>query len=88
MDGDDNGIQGVMDMQGVAGDSIFSGIVTLGDDEPVDDAEDAQGGDQDDASDLEDISGNQTVDFGLFPGVSLGSTVFADRDADGYAGCR
>ena len=86
VDGNDNGIQGVNDMQGMAGDSIFSGIVTLGNEEgePAGDLEEGeQGGDQDDDSTLEDLSGNMTVDFGLFPGVSLGSTVFADVDADG-----
>ena len=86
VDGDDNGTQGVDGMPGAAGDPIFSGIVTLGadgTDEPVDGAEGGQGGDQDDDSPLADASGNMTVDFGLFPGVSLGSTVFADLDNSG-----
>ncbi|OAV43052.1 hypothetical protein A3850_000410 [Lewinella sp. 4G2] len=85
VDGDDNGSQPGM----MAGDSIFSGVVSLGTDgmdEPMGDDEDGQGGDQDDASDLEDASGNQTLDLGLFPGVSLGSTVFADLDNDGMQG--
>ena len=79
-DGDDNG------MQAMAGDTIFSSVVTLGtdgEDEPTGDDEDGQGGDQDDDSDLEDASGNMTLDIGLFPGVSVGSTVFADLNNDG-----
>ena len=87
VDGNDNGVAGPDGMTAPAsGEDIFSGAVSLGTDgvdEPVDEAEDAQGGDQDDASALADASGNMTVDFGLFPGLSLGSTVFADVDNSG-----
>ncbi len=83
IDGDDNGIQ---DMMGAAGAPIYSAAVTLGDGEPTGAAESDSGGDQDDASPREDAAGNQTVDFGLFRGMSIGSNVFADLNSDGMRG--
>ncbi|MEZ4984357.1 MAG: SdrD B-like domain-containing protein [Saprospiraceae bacterium] len=74
VDGDDNG-----DQPGGAGMEIASPVITLtpgGEtaDEPY------TGGTQDDANDTQ---GNMTVDFGLVPIGSIGSTVFIDEDNNG-----
>ncbi len=75
-DGFDNG------MQVASGDSIFSGSITLLPlTEPDNTIETEQGNDQDDA---DETNGNMTVDFGLYPGVSIGSTVFSDLDNDAF----
>ncbi len=76
-DGDDNGIQLV------PGGAVLSPVITLSPgDEPVGDAEDGQGGDQDDGA-LTDANGDMTVDFGFVPMLSVGSTVFYDVDDNG-----
>lgn len=62
-DGFDNG------MQVASGDSIFSGSITLLPlTEPDNTIETEQGNDQDNA---DETNGNMTVDFGLYPGVSI-----------------
>jgi hypothetical protein len=69
-DGDDNGVQ----MIGPGG-MIMSPIIELAaGTEPV--GETGQGGAQDNA---DDDNGDMTVDFGLIPMMSVGSTVFADN---------
>ncbi|WP_187271168.1 SdrD B-like domain-containing protein, partial [Neolewinella aurantiaca] len=80
VDGDDNGTQ-----SDGAGSPIYTGVVTLGDGpEPADNVEVGQGGTQDgvDGS-QDDLSGNMTLDLGLFPGLSVGSTVFNDPNNNG-----
>ncbi|WP_175489232.1 SdrD B-like domain-containing protein, partial [Neolewinella agarilytica] len=80
VDGDDNGTQ-----SDGAGSPIYTGVVTLGDGpEPADNVELGQGGTQDgvDGS-QDDLSGNMTLDLGLFPGLSVGSTVFNDPNNNG-----
>ena len=75
-DGLDNG------MQVSSGDSIFSGSIELLPlTEPDNTVETEQGNDQDDT---DETNGNMTVDFGLYPGVSIGSTVFSDLDNDAF----
>jgi|GEM_PF-478584 len=74
MDGDDNGIQ----MGGLGG-MIMSPLINLfAGTEPM--GEPGQGGTQDDA---DDDNGDMTVDFGLIPGVSVGSNVFVDANNNG-----
>ena len=69
-------------MQVSSGDPIYSGSVELLPlTEPDNTAETEQGGDQDDT---DETNGNMTVDFGLYPGVSIGSTVFSDLDNDAF----
>ena len=88
VDGDDNGEFG--DLMGGAvgepGTDVFSGVVMLsaGDEPTFADGETAQGAGQDgvDGS-AEDANGNMTVDFGFFPGLAIGSTVFNDINNDG-----
>ncbi|MBK9106237.1 MAG: HYR domain-containing protein [Saprospiraceae bacterium] len=76
LDGFDNG------MQVSSGDPIYSGTVTLLPlTEPDNTLETAQGGNQDNT---DETNGNMTVDFGLYPGVSIGSTVFSDLDNDAF----
>jgi uncharacterized repeat protein (TIGR01451 family) len=73
-DDDDNGIQ-----DGGAGTIIVSPVIELATGtEPTN--EPGAGGDQDDA---EDANGDMTIDFGLIPAVSVGSTVWADDNNNG-----
>ena len=80
VDLNDNGIQA-----GGAGTPIYSNAVTLGGTtpEPIGAAEMGTGGAQDDATPTSDAFGNMTVDFGLFPGLSIGSVVFLDDNNNG-----
>ena len=65
----------------MAGDTIFSTAIELMvGDEPVGEA--GPGGEQDDDDDQDD-DGDMTIDFGLLPSVSVGSTVFQDTDNSG-----
>jgi len=74
IDNDDNGIQSML------GDTIFSPSITLAPNtEP--ESESGQGGNQDVGNDND---GDMTVDFGLVPTVSIGSTVFLDSNDDGF----
>ena len=74
VDGDDNGTR--------AGAVVISPIINLSSaSEPVNAAETFGGNAQDDASG--DASGDMTVDFGFVPNVSIGSSVFIDRNNDG-----
>ena len=77
-DDNDNGIQEEPDA------TIYSTAINLSPgDEPTDE-NGATGGDQDGATgEATDDDGDMTVDFGLIPAVSVGSTVFADRDNSG-----
>lgn len=52
--------------------------------EPLNANENFQGGTQDVANGQADASGNMTVDFGFLPNVSIGSTVFADYNDNGF----
>ena len=76
-DADDNGIQAA------AGDPVRSPVITLTQGgEPLNAAETAQGGAQDDGLPGGDANGDMTVDFGFVP-LSLGSTVFFDGNDNG-----
>ncbi len=74
IDGNDNG-----DQPGGSGTEILSNPVNL-DGNMETHTEDFQGGDQDDA---DENNGDMTVDFGLVPNMSIGSTVFYDQNDDG-----
>ena len=75
VDDDDNGIQTT------SGSEIFSpSIELLANTEPSL-GETGQGGTQDDANDND---GNMTIDFGLIPYVSIGSTVFRRCEQQWY----
>jgi len=74
VDGNDNG-----DQPGGSGTEILSNPVNL-DGNMETHTEDAQGGDQDDA---DENNGDMTIDFGLIPNMSIGSTVFLDNNDDG-----
>ena len=74
VDGNDNG-----DQPGGSGTEIFSNVVNL-DGNMETHTEDEQGGDQDDA---DENNGDMTIDFGLVPNMSIGSTVFYDPNDDG-----
>ena len=81
-DNDDNGIQSDSDGDGLTDGPIRSPLITLAPGtEPV--GEDGKGGAQDDANDK---NGDMTVDFGLVPLSSVGSTIFVDNDNDGVQG--
>ena len=69
---------------GAAAGSFESGVFSLvADMEPIE-ADAFPGDDQEGVSGgLEDINGNQTIDFGFVRPVSIGSTLFLDNDADG-----
>jgi hypothetical protein len=74
VDGNDNG-----DQPGGTGTAISSGVIVLqGGTETSN--EPNQGGTADDAN---DSNGDMTVDFGLVPNQSVGSTVFFDMNNDG-----
>jgi hypothetical protein len=74
VDGNDNG-----DQPGGSGTPILSSPITLvGGTEPT--TESRQGSDQDNAN---DANGDMSVDFGLVPIMSIGSTAFYDRNNDG-----
>ncbi len=78
-DNDDNGTQAM------PGDPITSPIINLSNNaEPLDAAENAvTGGQQDNTVANPDNNGNMTVDFGLVPMLSIGSTVFWDPNNNG-----
>ena len=88
-DGDDNGVFTDLtqtDMMPAPGDAVFSGILMLsGGMEPTDGGgEDGTNNGLDGvAGSASDANGNMTVDFGFFPGQSIGSTVFNDANNDG-----
>jgi protocatechuate 3,4-dioxygenase beta subunit len=74
-DGDDNGTQA-----GGKGTAVQSGIFMLmAGAEPDDTKETSQGGSQD----TDDTNGDMTIDFGFFAPVSIGSTVFNDKNNNG-----
>ena len=73
-DGNDNG-----DQPGGSGTEVLSNVVNL-DGNMENHTEDEQGGDQDT---VDDLNGDMTVDFGMVPNMSIGSTVFLDNDDDG-----
>ncbi len=74
VDGNDNGTQ-----PGAPGTEIFSTVINLnGDSETTNEVN--QGGTADDSNDSD---GDMTVDFGLIPNHSIGSTVFYDVNNDG-----
>ncbi len=74
VDGNDNG-----DQPGGPGTPILSTVITLnGGTETAN--EPNQGGTQDDGN---DPNGDMTIDFGLVPNMSIGSTVFYDMNNDG-----
>ncbi len=74
VDGNDNG-----DQPGGPGTPILSTVITLNGGTETSN-EPNQGGTQDDAN---DTNGDMTVDFGLVPNMSIGSTVFYDMNNDG-----
>ncbi|MEM9545868.1 MAG: SdrD B-like domain-containing protein [Bacteroidota bacterium] len=74
VDGNDNGEQ-----PGGSGTEILSNPVNL-DGNMETHTEDEQGGMQDDG---DENNGDMTVDFGLIPNMSIGSTVFLDNNDDG-----
>ena len=81
VDDDDNGIQ-----DGGLGTVITSPTISLSaGDEPGAAAETGIGNGQDDDANqgFVDTNGDMTIDFGLTPPMSIGSTVFFDMDADG-----
>ncbi|MCB0611335.1 MAG: DUF11 domain-containing protein, partial [Lewinella sp.] len=71
-------------IQDAAGDPTYSGtiILTAGS-EPTTDEDGNTGDTQDDDNPVEDAYGDQTVDFGFTPAVSIGSTVFLDENNNG-----
>ncbi|MEM6395961.1 MAG: SdrD B-like domain-containing protein [Bacteroidota bacterium] len=80
MDNDDNGAQ-----DGGAGTIVVSPVINLAaGEEPVEGPDATNpGSDQDNMLPGGDDNGDMTIDFGLIPSMSLGSTVFIDFDNDG-----
>ncbi|PHI18237.1 hypothetical protein CEQ90_19075, partial [Lewinellaceae bacterium SD302] len=85
-DGNSDGITAIEVIPGMpaGGDTLLSGTVMLMvGEEPTGNGESFQGGDQDDENITTDANGNMTIDFGVVPTNSIGSTVFFDMDNDG-----
>ena len=79
VDGDDNGIQQDTNGDGLTDGVISSPVITLAPGtEPV--GEPGKNGGKDSA---DDANGDMTVDFGLVPLGSIGSTVFSDNNNNG-----
>jgi len=74
VDGNNNGNQ-----PGGTSTEIFSNAFNLAGDAELHE-ENEQGGDQDDS---DDSNGDMTIDFGLVPNMSIGSTVFNDTNDNG-----
>jgi len=79
VDGDDNGSQSDSNGDGLTDGVITSPVITLAEGtEPV--GEPGKNGGKDDA---DDANGDMTIDFGLVPLMSIGSTVFSDDNDNG-----